>query len=172
MKQFDKDNATRFDNCFDSEGRALDQYSHYYAKRVDPQKTLWMSSNGNGATIVTASGSYDDAYDGLYAFFHGKWLVGMDFMDLDLAVLNETNVSAVYCSKEYSADGMEELSSFVLKNMEVPGTFLICIEGKGFLESISVLRTLFPKEEGDYLYNAYDRADGKQVIRVFCFLKQ
>ena len=171
MKQFDKEITDNLVGNSDTEWMPLDKDAHYHGKRVDSRHTIVRTSTGNDTTFETISGSSDDAYDGLSAFFRGDWLVGMDSDDLDLTLFNKPNASAVYVSVDYSADGLDALSSFITANSEKSGTFLICFEGIGFIDSISILKKLVPEKYDNFIYNVYDRADSKQVIRIFCVIK-
>ncbi len=171
MKQYDKKSTDNLVGNSDTEWMPLDKDAHYHGKRVDSRHTIVRTSTGNDTTFETISDSSDDAYDGLYAFFRGDWLVGMDSDDLDLTLFNKPNASAVYVSIDYSADGLDALSSFITANSEKSGTFLICFEGIGFIDSISILKKIVPENYDNFIYNVYDRADSKQVIRIFCLIK-
>ena len=172
MKKSDKRITENYADSSDSEWMPLDKDAHYHGKRVDSRHTIVRTSTGNDTTFETVSGSSDDAYDGLYAFFRGDWrLVGMDSDDLDLTLFNKPNASAVYVSVDYSADRLDALSSFITANSEKSGTFLICFEGIGFFDSLSILKKLVPENYDNFIYNVYDRADSKQVIRIFYVIK-
>ena len=171
MERFDKETANNHELRPDSDWIVLDKNAMFFEKRANSCQTQLKTSSGNNTTIETASTSYDDAYDGLYAFFHGDWLVGMDSDDLNLALFNEPNASAVYYSTEYSTGETDGLLTFIKPNTDRIGTFLICFEGLSLFESYTMLKTLFPENYGNYVFNVYERDDDKQVIRVLFVLK-